>query len=150
MPTFTAEQIAFLAAQRVGRLATADSARQPHVVPVCYAFDSARIFIALDAKPKRVAPERLKRVRNILANPQVALVVDRYSEDWSQLAFLLVQGSGEIVTPGTPEHTRAIALLRDRYPQYRAMPIDSNPVIAIRPASIVIWPYSDLGHGHAN
>ena len=109
-----------------------------------------RIFIALDAKPKRVALERLKRVRNIRENPRVALVVDRYDDDWSQLAFVLIQGAAEIVPPGAPEHAHAVALLRRRYPQYRAMPIDANPLIAIRPAATASWAGTDAGHGYTD
>ncbi|PYN10476.1 MAG: TIGR03668 family PPOX class F420-dependent oxidoreductase, partial [Candidatus Rokuibacteriota bacterium] len=63
---------------RVARLGTADRAGQPLVVPVCYVFDGHACFSAIDAKPKRVAPRALRRVRNIADNPQVSLVVDRY------------------------------------------------------------------------
>ena len=135
----TDAQVAFIEAQRVGRLATADRAGRPHVVPVCYAYAAGSIYIALDAKPKRVAPERLKRVRNILDNPQVALVLDRYSEDWSRLAYLLVQGAAGLLAPGAAEHARAVELLRDRYPQYHTMPIHEQPAIAIRVESAVAW-----------
>jgi coenzyme F420-0:L-glutamate ligase / coenzyme F420-1:gamma-L-glutamate ligase len=146
MHTFSRDQLAFLEAQRVGRLATADRAGQPHVVPVCYACDGISLFVALDAKPKRVDARQLKRVRNILENPAVALVVDRYQEDWSQLAFLLIQGTAALLEPGAGEHTRVIALLRARYPQYAAMPIEQNPAIAIRPISVVGWFGSAGGH----
>ena len=139
MPSLTPAQAAFVEAQRVGRLATADRAGQPHVVPVCYAYADGSFYIALDAKPKRVAPERLKRVRNILENPQVALVIDRYDEDWSALAYLLVRGAAGLLAPGDPEHGRAVELLRARYPQYRAMPIGEQPAIAIRVESAVAW-----------
>ena len=136
---FTAEQNAFLDAQRVGRLATADRHGQPHVVPVCYASDGAFVYIALDTKPKRVAPQQLKRVRNILDNPQVALVVDRYSDDWSQLAYLLIRGAATLLAPGDAQHQQAVVLLRRRYSQYQAMPIAEQPVISIRPTSVVAW-----------
>jgi coenzyme F420-0:L-glutamate ligase / coenzyme F420-1:gamma-L-glutamate ligase len=139
MTHFTPVQLAFLQAQRAGRLATATSEGLPHVIPVCYACDGASLFIALDAKPKRVAPERLRRIRNILENPRVALVIDRYSDDWSQLAYLLIQGTAALVHAGEAEHSRAIALLRDRYVQYLTMPIEQQPVIAIRPTKVVTW-----------
>jgi coenzyme F420-0:L-glutamate ligase/coenzyme F420-1:gamma-L-glutamate ligase len=144
MITLSPAQIAFIRAQRVGRLATADRAGQPHVVPVCYAHDAASFYIALDAKPKRVAPERLKRIRNILDNPHVALVIDRYSDDWSALAYLLVRGVGVLLPPGATEQQQAIALLRSRYPQYHAMPIEEQPVIAIRAESLVAWGALDM------
>jgi coenzyme F420-0:L-glutamate ligase / coenzyme F420-1:gamma-L-glutamate ligase len=139
MRVFRYDQLDFLETQRVGRLATTDRAGQPHVVPVCYACDGMSLFVALDAKPKRVDARRLKRVRNILENPSVALVVDRYDEDWSRLAFLLIQGTAELIEPGADEHAGAVALLRARYPQYAAMPIELNPAIAIRPTSVVAW-----------
>jgi PPOX class probable F420-dependent enzyme len=136
---FTDEQLAFIQSQRVGRLATAERSGRPHVIPVCYACDRASIYIALDTKPKRVAPQRLKRVRNLLENPQVALVIDRYSDDWSELAYLLIQGTAMLLPPGDDEHSQAMRLLRDRYVQYRTMPIAEQPVIAIRPSSVVGW-----------
>src|SRR5262245_48099192 len=139
MPPFTPDQLAFLHAQRVGRLATADRAGHPHVIPVCYACDETSLYIALDAKPKRVAPERLRRVRNILENPQVALVIDHYSDDWSALAYVLIQGMAALLPPGNAEHASAVALLRGRYPQYGTMPIEEQPVIAIRPTAVVGW-----------
>ena len=139
MTPFSPEQLRFLAAQRVGRLASADATGMPHAIPVCYACDGARLFIALDAKPKRVPPERLKRVRNILENPQVALVADRYSEDWSALAYLLIQGRAALLPPEDVRHAPAVALLRARYPQYVTMPIEQHAMIVIEPQRVVAW-----------
>jgi len=83
--------LATLAAEsRVARLATLDETGYPHLVPVCYATDGRAYYSALDAKPKRVAPERLRRVRNIRANPRVALLFDYYAEDWRQLRYVMV------------------------------------------------------------
>ena len=135
----TPEHRAFLDTQRVGHLATADVAGQPHVVPVCYAVGAAALYIALDVKPKRVGWQHLKRVRNLLSNPQVALVVDRYREDWQHLAYVLIRGTATLLPPATAEQHHAVALLRTRYPQYHTMPIDAQPVIAIRPQSVVAW-----------
>ncbi len=123
MSAFTAQQCAFLGAQRVGRLATADAAALPHVIPVCYACDDAAVYIALDAKPKRVAPQQLKRVRNMLENPHVALVVDRYNDDWSELAYVLIRGMARLLPSEDTVHQHAVALLRQRYVQYQTMPI---------------------------
>lgn len=138
MISFTDEQLVFIQSQRVGRLATADCEGQPHVIPVCYACDSRSIYIALDAKPKRVAPQQLRRVRNLLENPRIALVVDRYSDDWSALAYVLIRGNAELLRGGD-EQFHAVALLRDRYVQYQTMPIQDQPVIAIRPSAITSW-----------
>ena len=102
----------------MGHLATADANGRPHVIPVCFAYDGQHIYSVLDAKPKRGALTGLRRVRNILANPQVSLVIDHYDEDWTRLWYLLVQGRAELVEDG-PEPPAAIALLREKYPQYR-------------------------------
>ncbi|HEX6287976.1 MAG TPA: TIGR03668 family PPOX class F420-dependent oxidoreductase [Herpetosiphonaceae bacterium] len=135
----TDQQLAFILAQRVGRLATVDAVGDPHVIPVCYACDGHSLYIALDAKPKRVAPQQLRRVRNILDHPQVALVVDRYSDDWSVLAYVLIRGAASLLAVDSPEHRSAVELLRARYHQYQTMPIDQQPVIVIRPSSVVAW-----------
>lgn len=133
------EQTSFLVRQRVARLATADATGAPHAVPVCFAYTPGSIYIALDEKPKDVPPTRLKRVRNILENPNVALVADRYAEDWGALAFLLVRGSAELIEPTSDEHPAAVRLLRGKYHQYEHMRIEDNPVIAIRVERASSW-----------
>jgi coenzyme F420-0:L-glutamate ligase / coenzyme F420-1:gamma-L-glutamate ligase len=133
------KQAAFLVRQRVGRLATADGMGKPHAVPVCFALARASVFIALDEKPKDVPVSRLKRVRNILENPEVALIADRYTEAWDLLAFVMVRGRAELLSPDTEEHAAAVRLLRGKYHQYEAMRIEENPVIAIRPESAASW-----------
>ena len=126
----------WLARQRVARLATADAAGAPHVIPVCFVFDPAQasLYITIDEKPKdRSRP--LKRLRNITENPQVALVADHYAEDWSQLGWVMVRGAAEILQAGeeySDEHSSAQALLRSKYLQYRAMALEQLPVIALR------------------
>lgn len=137
--TLSSEQAAFLVRQRVARLATADAAGTPHAVPVCFACSRDAIYIALDEKPKHVPPVRLKRVRNIIENPSVALVADRYAEDWSLLAFVLVRGRADLLEPGAGEHAAAVRLLRGKYHQYETMPIEENPVISIRPERVASW-----------
>ncbi len=135
----TPDEAAFLVRQRVARLATADREGEPHAIPVCFAYTPEAIYIALDEKPKDVPPTRLKRVRNILENPRVALIVDRYSEDWSLLAFVMVRGWAELIEQDAEEHSAAVRLLRGKYHQYEHMRIEANPVIAIRPEKVVSW-----------
>ncbi len=132
---------AFLAARRVGHLATANAAGAPHVVPVCYALDDDALYFVADDKPKRRPPRELLRLQNLLVNPHAALVVDDYADDWSQLAYVLVRGPAHVVRdPAT--HDVAIALLRVRYPQYVAMALDDpdrTPVVRITPERVVSW-----------
>ena len=128
----------FLRSARIGHLATADAKGQPHVIPVCYVFDCEVIYSVLDAKPKSTPLRQLRRVRNILANPKVSLVVDHYEEDWSRLQYLMVLGDAGLLETGE-EWARAIAMLREKYPQYQAMDLDQSPVIKITPAKFVPW-----------
>ena len=129
----------WLSAQRVARLATADQAAAPSVVPVCFALgnDGAGLYITIDEKPKDTA-RALKRVRNIIANPQVSLVADLYSEDWGRLAWVMVRGNAEILEDGA-EHDAAQLLLRAKYPQYRTMALAGLPVIAVRIQRLTWW-----------
>jgi PPOX class probable F420-dependent enzyme len=140
----TPEQTAFLVRQRVARLATADAGGRPHAVPVCFAYSPGVLYIALDEKPKDVPPDRLKRVRNILENPDVTLVADRYAEDWGRLAFVMVRGRAGLLEPGAEEHAAAVRLLRGKYHQYEEMKIEENPVIVVRPERVASWGALDL------
>ena len=136
--TWSSEVRAFLEAVRVGHLATINADRSPHVVPVCYAFDGALFFSVIDQKPKRVAPRSLRRVRNISQRPLVSLVVDRYAEDWSRLGFVLVSGTAHMLWEGE-QYRRALALLREKYPQSRAMDLEDRPVICIIATRVTVW-----------
>ena len=127
---------AFVLGRRVAHLATADGRGVPHVVPVCFAIDADTLYITIDEKPKRGV--RLKRLRNLDANPEVALVADHYDEDWTRLGWVMLRGRAEILLGGT-EHDRAQALLSRRYPQLQAMAIAGLPVIAIRIARALSW-----------
>ena len=137
MASWTREARRFLEAHRVGHLATAGADGAPHVIPVCYAVDGAALYITIDRKPKR-SDIPLKRMRNIAENPQVAVIVDRYDEDWTRLAWVMLRGRAEILYAGG-EHDRAQALLIARYPQYRAMQLGDLPVIALRIARATGW-----------
>jgi PPOX class probable F420-dependent enzyme len=128
----------FFAHQRVAHLATADSRAVPHVVPVCFAISDCTLYITIDEKPKRDSSTPLKRLRNIAQNPAVAVVVDRYDEDWSLLGWVMLHGHAQILTDGT-EHRDAQALLRSRYPQLKPMQIARCPVIAIRIERATSW-----------
>src|SRR5205085_6054486 len=117
----TEAETTFVHAQRVARLATADVDGHPHLVPVCYAFDGARFYTPLDEKPKRVDESKLRRVRNIEARHEAALLIDQYDDDWSRLGYVLVTGHADLIGPEDAAHAQALNLLRERYVQYRAM-----------------------------
>jgi PPOX class probable F420-dependent enzyme len=134
----TPEQAAFLTSFRVARLATVDRAGRPYNVPVCFALHAGRLYIVIDEKPKRIPPERLRRVRNIEDNPAVCLVVDQYDEDWLRLAWLQVHGDAALVDD-EGERAAALAALKERYPQYAAMTLVARPLLGITPRRVTVW-----------
>ena len=121
---------------RTAHLATSDNSGQPHVIPICFVFDGKHFYSPIDEKPKRTT--KLKRLRNIAENPNVALVIDHYEENWRKLGYVLLFGKARILSSGA-KHRRAVKLLRRKYPQYRAMTIDERPMIVIAPKRIVSW-----------
>jgi len=130
----------FLTFARIGHLATADAAGVPHNVPLCFWFDGEHFYFAIDEKPKRERGLALGRMRNIAANPKVALVVDHYEEHWNNLAYVMVRGHAGVVED-REEYLLALRSLRDKYPQYRvmALSIENNPVVRIDPARVHVW-----------
>src|SRR5688500_15182917 len=113
----------FINSHRVARLATVHTSGEPLVVPICFAFDGRCFFTAIDEKPKTVPASTLQRLENIRANPRVAILIDDYSEDWNQLAYLLIKGAARIIDSSAAtsvEHAAGVALLRARYAQYRS------------------------------
>jgi coenzyme F420-0:L-glutamate ligase / coenzyme F420-1:gamma-L-glutamate ligase len=130
----------FVTAARLAHLATADADGAPHNVPLCYWFDGERIYFAIDEKPKRHKGLALKRMRNISENPRVAVVIDHYEEDWSQLAYVLIRGNAQVVDD-PEEYLVAMRHLRDKYVQYRGMSLtpEKNPIVKIEPESVHVW-----------
>jgi len=134
----SARERRFIDARRIGHLATADGRAAPHVVPVCFGLEGDTLYITIDRKPKRASDRPLKRLDNILQNPQAAIVFDHYDEDWRRLAWVMLRGRAEILA-ANPEHGRAQALLQGRYRQLAAMDLRELPVIAIRIERTASW-----------
>jgi len=124
---------------RVARLATVDPEGRPHLVPICFAFDGRAFYTPLDRKSKRLPFDELRRVRNIRANPKVALLVDEYHEDWRRLLYVLVRGRARLLRSGA-QWRKAHRLLKRKYPQYRTGLLPANaPVIQVIPKRIITW-----------
>ena len=96
---------------KVARLATVDGGGQPHAVPICFVVVDERLYTIVDQKPKR-NPGNLKRLRNISANPRVAVIIDHYEDDWANLSYLMIRGSASTVT-ATGEFAEALPAYRD-------------------------------------
>jgi PPOX class probable F420-dependent enzyme len=125
---------------RRGHLATADASAAPHLIPICFVCDCGTIYSAIDHKPKRMPGYRMKRVRNMLENPQVAFLVDHYEDDWEQLSYVMIRGRASILDTGA-ERQRALGLLEAKYPQYqqRQLAQSTGLVIKIVPESVNQW-----------
>ncbi len=127
----------FVADARVGRLATANADAEPHVVPCVFVLLNDVIYSVIDEKPK--SGHRLLRLRNIDATGKAALVVDRYDDDWSKLAFVLIRGDARVIGPDDPAHGQALSALRKKYPQYRDMDLDEAEMVALSADRWVAW-----------
>jgi PPOX class probable F420-dependent enzyme len=130
----------FLARRRVAHLATSDASGAPHVVPICFTLLGDTLYIAIDEKPKTSDVRRLRRLRNIVENPRVAIVADVYADaDWSRLGFVMLRATARLLEPPDGEHTRAIESLRGKYPQYREMSLETRPAIAADITMVTTW-----------
>lgn len=121
---------------RVARLATLNPDGSPHLVVVCFAEVDGRFVIPIDEKPK--TSTRLARLRNIEHNPRVSLLFDHYDEDWTQLAWLRIDGTAEVVVAGA-EMPAALGALRARYSQYGGMALENLPLLRIAPTRATSW-----------
>lgn len=147
-PILTGPERAFLHASRAAVLATIGPHGTPRLVPICFALaetgdERVILYSSLDEKTKRDPdPHQLARVRDILILPEVTLLVDRWDEDWSRLAWLRLNGLGEMLEPEPrerAEHEAAIAMLRAKYPQYATHDLESRPVIRVTVHRALSW-----------
>lgn len=124
-----------LAAARVARLATTDPDGRPHLVPIVFALEGDTLYSAVDKKPKR--SQTLRRVENAQARPDVTVLVDHYDDDWTRLWWIRLRGGARVLDEGD-ERERALALLREKYPQYRDEPPE-GPVLAVDVTDVREW-----------
>ena len=118
-----------LAVRPVGRLAmVAATSGGPWVTPVVFAPSGSSIWTPIDGKPKSGNP--LARIANATVDPRAALLLDEYSEDWSRLWWVRIDGTVRVHRVGHEPRgaaAGAIAALRAKYPQYRSVPLFSGP-----------------------
>jgi PPOX class probable F420-dependent enzyme len=120
---------------RVARLATIDPDGRPHLVPIVFAVDGDTLYSAVDRKPKR--SQTLRRIENARVRSDVTILVDHYDDDWSRLWWIRLRGRARVLDDGE-ERVRALALLREKYPQYRDEPPD-GPVLAVDVTEVRNW-----------
>jgi len=122
-----------------------DGDGRPRSVPICFALldepgQNPVLVSPLDDKPKASTdPLRLRRVRNLAADPRSTILVDNWSEDWSALAFLEISCRGELAGPGDAAHAASIEALRQRYPQYTAHRLEERPILRFTMLEMTSW-----------
>jgi PPOX class probable F420-dependent enzyme len=121
---------------RVGRLGTVTAEGKPHLVPCCFVLREDLVYTAVDAKPK--SSLALRRIDNISAHRWASLLVDHYEEDWSELWWVRLDGTGRVVDSGD-EAEQAKRALAAKYPQYENVAIP-GPVIGISVKRWRSWP----------
>lgn len=130
-----------LSASRVAHLATVTTAGLPHVVPCCFVLADDAIYSVVDGKPKSTMA--LKRLDNIRATPAASLVADHYDDDWRQLWWVRADGPATVVDPvgAAAERSTALALLADKYDQYRA-DTPEGPLLRIDVTDLTGWAFT--------
>ena len=121
---------------RVGRLATLTPQGRPHIVPCCFVLDEQTLYSVVDGKPKSTLA--LRRLENLRAHPSCSLLVDHYAEDWAELWWVRIDGTGRVIEQGD-ERERAVVLLQQKYPQYREV-TPPGAVVALDIGSWRTWP----------
>jgi PPOX class probable F420-dependent enzyme len=142
-------QRAFVGERRSATLATLSPDGLPRLVPICFVLSDGALwpnrtllFSPLDEKPKRLSDvRRLARVRDIEARPLVTLLFERWSEDWTRLAWLRAEGMASLLErdQDLATHRWAVAALRAKYEQYARQRIDELPMIAIALGKAIYW-----------
>jgi PPOX class probable F420-dependent enzyme len=129
-------------AEQVAVLGTIGPTGGPHLVPVVYAVDGDEVHLAVDSKPKRDG--ELARITNLRSDPRCSLLVHGYDEDWRRLWWARADGRASIAEDG-PARERSVALLRDRYPQYRRGTEIIGPAIVVKVERWSGWSADDGG-----
>ena len=123
----------FVQWERVCRVATSGAASVPHVVPVCHAFGGGKVYIG--------SGDNARKVKNIAENPRVTVVVDAYSDVWSTLRGVMIQGRARVIERG-PRFRRGRDLLYRKYPQYprqAALSPSDSVIIEVTPTRVFSW-----------
>ena len=143
-PHLSTSQRAFLESCRRAVLATIAPDGQPRLVPICFVIDGDPpiLYTPIDDKPKRDDdPLTLARVRDIAADSRVTILVDRWDEDWTRLAWLRGEGRASLLQPDASpaQHVAVVAALRAKYPQYATHRLEARPLIRIEFDRVIGW-----------
>jgi PPOX class probable F420-dependent enzyme len=119
--------------ERVCRVATVGKRGVPHLVPVCHVVADGKVYFA--------SGDDGRKVLNIRENPRVTVAVDLYSEDWSNLKGVMIQGGARLIEGGS-RFRRIRRLLYDKYPQYpdeAALDESDSTIVEVTPDRVFTW-----------
>ncbi len=135
----TGAHSSFVAQARTATLGTIAEDGRPRLVPICFVLDGDVLFTPIDEKPKRgTDPRRLARIRDIERRADVTVLIDRWDEDWTNLAWLRIDGRASLAEDPA-ERASAIAALRAKYPQYAGHDLEHRPLIRIAIERVRSW-----------
>ncbi len=123
----------FISLQRVVRVATVDRNCMPHNVPVCHVMEGNHVYFATGKESKKI--------KNLTENGKVSLVCDEYTEIWSSLKGVFIQGEARAISKGS-EFRKLRKLLYQKYPRYeREAPIEEGKTVIVEviPQNVVSW-----------
>ncbi|NIT14279.1 MAG: TIGR03668 family PPOX class F420-dependent oxidoreductase [Candidatus Dadabacteria bacterium] len=140
MKNLDSDVIRYISKKRLAHFATCDIKGNPTVLPICFVYYNDNVYTPLDNKPKKTSPSNLKRVKNIIENPSVSVVIDEYNDDWDRLSFVIIQGTASLIDHGA-EYEDALDQLCEKYVQYTKMKLKDLglPVIKIVSDKIITW-----------
>jgi len=122
-----------IARERVCRVATAGSDGKTHLVPVCHVMAGDKIYFG--------SGNDARKVTNLRENPRIAVTIDLYSEEWSELKGVMVQGTATLIERG-PRFKQARARLYEKYPQYpeeAALATSDSVIVEVTPTKVFTW-----------
>jgi PPOX class probable F420-dependent enzyme len=124
-----------LAEARVARLGLLDEHDLPRVLPVTFVVWEGAVWTAIDRKPKR-GPGDPARVRRLRRRPDAALLVDRYDDDWTRLAWVELRGSVTVLAASkAPDALDALAAKYEQYVEERPQ----GPLLRLEPERHTCW-----------
>ncbi|HLO32712.1 MAG TPA: PPOX class F420-dependent oxidoreductase [Anaerolineales bacterium] len=118
MSVFTNNELDYLGAQRLGRLATVDSDGNPHVVPVGFRYNAETDTIDIGGHGFKES----RKWRDVARHPRIAFVVDDVLPPW-QPRSIIVQADAELLDSGGEQFGHGFA----------------PEIMRLQPVKIIAW-----------